>query len=36
MNVFGKVRVMIMDAPRHIVICENGRRFRLFPVVIGK
>lgn len=34
-GMFGKVRVMVMDAPRHVVIFENGKRFRLFPVVVG-
>jgi hypothetical protein len=33
---FGKVRVMITDAPRHIVVFENGKRTRLFPVVAGR
>lgn len=35
-NAYGKVRVQITDAPRHIVMFDNGKRTRLFPVVVGQ
>ena len=30
---FGKVRVMVTECPRFVVIFDNGKRTRLFPVV---
>ena len=33
---FGKVRVMVTDCPRFIVIFDNGKRTRLYPVIAGR
>ena len=33
---FGKVRVMVTGCPRFIVIFDNGKRTRLYPVIAGR